>query len=74
MSAQASSPVLHMSKSRLDALIDREAKRRLGISGLQFKRRLCIGALSDDIVAVRDIAMLVKLGSAKNNNGYSGLR
>lgn len=74
MTAQASSPVLHMSKSRLNALIDREAKRRLGISGLQFKRGLSTGALSDDSVAVRDIAMLVKLGSAKNNSGHSRLR
>ncbi len=72
MTTETASPVVRMSKRRLDALINREARRRLGMSGPWFRRRLREGTLSMDKVAVRDIAMLVTLATPKNGRtGHS---
>lgn len=75
MATQTASPVVRLSKQRIEALIDREAKRRLGITGQQFRRRLKARKLPKESVAVRDIAMLVKLVSANNSGaGHPRLR
>lgn len=57
--------VVRLSQGQLDALIDREARRRLHMSGDQFRKRLAANRLpKDKPVAVHDIAMLLKLASA----------
>lgn len=53
---------VQLSDEELDALIDREARTRLGISGEEFKRKYARNDLPDT-PAVRDIAMLLKLAS-----------
>ena len=74
MTTEAASPIVRLSKKRLEALIEREARRRLHMSGQEFRRRLRAGTLPES-VAVRDIAMLVKLVSNGNpRSRYSPLR
>ena len=75
MATETASPIVRLSKKRLEALIDREARRRLGMSGHTFRRRLRAGQLPPESVAVRDIAMLVKLVSENHSGaGHSSLR
>lgn len=75
MAIETASPIVRLSKKRLEALIDREAQRRLHISGQEFRRRLLAGTLRPESVAVRDIAMLVKLVSNGNpRSRYSHIR
>lgn len=49
-----------LTKDELLKLIDKEASRRLGISGDEFMRRLCENDLPETM-ARRDIEMLVRL-------------
>jgi hypothetical protein len=51
---------VRLSRQELDDWIDREAKRRLQMSGDEFKRGLKAGTLPDSS-AVRDIRMLAEL-------------
>jgi len=51
---------VQLSREQLDALIDREARGRLQMSGSEFKRKYKAGKLADS-PTVRDIAMLLKL-------------
>lgn len=75
MTTRAASPVIRLSKQQVEALIDRQARRRLGMSGKEFRCRLKANSLPPNKVAVRDIAMLVKLASADNaRTGSSALR
>ena len=75
MTTETASPIVRLSKKRLEALIDREARRRLHMSGQTFRRRLKAGQLSSESVAVRDIAMLVKLVSENHSSAsHSPLR
>lgn len=67
MATEASSPVVRLSKKRIEAMIDRQARRRLGMSGDEFRRRLQANRLPRHSVAVRDIAMLVKLAGEDNS-------
>lgn len=53
---------IQLTEEELDALIDAEARRRLHMSGEEFKRKLASNELPDTPV-VRDIAMLVKLAA-----------
>ena len=53
---------VQLSQEELDQLIDREARKRLGISGQEFKRKYARRELPD-VPAVRDIAMLLKLAA-----------
>jgi len=53
---------VRLSRRELDDWIHREAKRRLSMSGDEFKRRLKAGTLPDSS-AVRDIRVLAELDS-----------
>jgi hypothetical protein len=53
---------VQLSETELDSLIDSEARKRMGISGAEFKRRYRNKDLPNT-TAVRDIAMLLKLAS-----------
>jgi hypothetical protein len=53
---------VQLTQQELDQLIDREARKRLGISGQEFKRKYARRELPD-VPAVRDIAMLLKLAA-----------
>ncbi|OGO07607.1 MAG: hypothetical protein A2Y61_00010 [Chloroflexi bacterium RBG_13_60_13] len=53
---------VQLSQEELDQLIDREARKRLGMSGREFKRKYARRELPD-VPAVRDIAMLLKLAA-----------
>jgi len=53
---------VQLSQQELDQLIDREARKRLGMSGQEFKRKYAQRELPD-VPAVRDIAMLLKLAT-----------
>ncbi len=53
---------IQLSREELDALIDAEARKRLGITGEEFKRRYGNKELPDT-PAVREIAMLLKLAA-----------
>ena len=65
---------VQLTKQELADLIDREAKQRLNMSGIDFVKQYLDGSLPDSLPA-RDIGMLVRL--AKETNGQSvdsGLR
>jgi hypothetical protein len=68
MTTETASPVVRLSKKRIDAMIDRQARRRLHMSGEEFRRRLEANTLPRHSVAVRDIAMLVKLAGEDNSH------
>ena len=51
---------VRLSKQEFDALLDREARKRLGMSGAEFKGKHADGTLPDS-VAVRDVGNLLKL-------------
>ena len=53
---------VQLSQQELDQLIDREARKRLGMSGQEFKTKYARRELPD-VPAVRDIAMLLKLAA-----------
>jgi hypothetical protein len=53
---------VQLTRQELEALIDAEARRRLGMSGREFKRKYAQGKLPET-TTVRDIAMLVKLAA-----------
>ncbi|HXG35456.1 MAG TPA: hypothetical protein VNL15_00640 [Dehalococcoidia bacterium] len=53
---------VQLSETELEELIDTEARKRLRISGEEFKRRYREGKLPDS-PAVREIAMLIKLAA-----------
>ena len=57
---EANGDVLVLTQEEVLAMIDREARRRLGISGAEFLKCLKQGTLKETI-AKRDIQMLVKL-------------
>ena len=57
---EANGDVLVLTQEEVLAMIDREARRRLDISGSEFLKRLKQGTLKET-VAKRDIEMLVKL-------------
>ena len=57
-----------LTNEELEELIDREARQRLDMSGLEFIEAYIKGSLADSY-AVRDIGLLVRL--AKENNGTS---
>jgi hypothetical protein len=67
MTTKAASPVVRLSRKRLEALIDRQARQRLHISGGEFRCRLNAGTLDKEKIAVRDIADLVKLAGQDNS-------
>lgn len=53
---------VQLSDQELDALIDAEARKRLGISGAEFKEKYEKNELPDT-PAVREVAMLLKLAT-----------
>lgn len=53
--------IVRLSKKQIEARIDRDARRRLGISGQEFRKQLKAGRLDTCIPAVYDTAMLVRL-------------
>jgi len=53
---------VQLSDEELDALIDAEARKRLGISGEEFKEKYAKKELPDT-PAAREIAMLLKLAA-----------
>jgi len=53
---------VQLTRQELEALIDAEARRRLGMSGREFKHKFAQGKLPET-TTVRDIAMLVKLAA-----------
>ena len=53
---------VQLSDEELDALIDAEARKRLGISGEEFKDKYAKKELPDT-PAAREIAMLLKLAA-----------
>lgn len=55
------SKVIKFSDKELNNLIDREARKRLGISGYHFTRQYKAGILDTCKPAVGDIGMLLKL-------------
>jgi hypothetical protein len=55
--------IVRLSKKRLEALINREAQRRLHMSSEEFRRRLGRNELPEGSAAVYDISMLVRLAS-----------
>ncbi len=63
MATETTPSVIRLTKRQVERLIDREARRRLKMSGREFRRRLEAGELPWDNAAVHDIAMLVKLVS-----------
>lgn len=66
MTTEAAPAVVRLSKKQIEAMIDGQARRRLGMSGEEFRRRLQANRLPRHSVAVRDIAMLVKLAGEDN--------
>ncbi len=61
MDGKTSDDVIQLSQKELDNLIDREARKRLNMSGEDFKRRYKNGELDTCNPAVFDIAILVRL-------------
>ena len=68
MTTETAPPVVRLSKKRIEAMIDRQARQRLGISGKEFRSRLRARSLPRHSVAVDDIAMLVKLAGEDNSH------
>ena len=56
---------VRLTKQELADLIDREAKQRLNMTGIEFAKQYLDGSLSDSLAA-RDIGMLVRLAKEKN--------
>ena len=51
---------VRLSKQEFDELLDHEARKRLGMSGAEFRGKLAAGKLPDS-GAVRDVGNLLKL-------------
>lgn len=62
MMAIEASEWVRLSDEELEELVDTEARKRLGMSGAEFKRLYIAGKLPDTFT-VRDIAMLLKLAA-----------
>lgn len=68
--AQEQGGTVTLSEAELAEVIDREAKVRLKMSGVEFTRRFLAGKL-ENTSAVRDIAMLVRIGQSEDGKTIS---
>ena len=63
-----------LTKQELADLIDKEAKQRLNMPGIEFIKQYLDGSLPDSLAA-REIGMLVRLAKEKNGQPvHQGLR